>query len=97
MKITFKNFIITPSIGLHKFDLSKIAIIQKGKKEGQEIERSLAYGITLRRAFVIILDELTVEEHDEAYVTFEEYLKTYERIGNDLKQEVQRIEVSLSK
>ena len=44
-----------------------------------------------------MLEHLVEEEKAEAEVTFKEYLEAYNKVGEELKQEIQRIGVSLSK
>ena len=97
MRIVYKGFIITKSLGINKFDVAKIYRIKTGKMEGSEVEKNLAYGVNFHRIFTIMLEHLVEEEKAEAEVTFKEYLEAYNKVGEELKQEIQRIGVSLSK
>jgi hypothetical protein len=97
MRILFNDFVITDSLGINKFDVSRIATIQKGKTKGQKIERNLAYGITLERVFRIILDETVEDKVKDLEITFEKYFKIYQESNEEIKIEAQRIEATLLK
>tara|TARA_R110000822_G_scaffold161_3_gene767 strand:- start:25751 stop:26047 length:297 start_codon:yes stop_codon:yes gene_type:complete len=97
MIVEFGEFKIVQSIGFNKFDLSRVTISKSGKSEGKELERNIAYGVTIERVFMIILDEATVENKEGLKVTLDKYLQIYQEVGEQVKQEIRRIEVTLDK
>ena len=97
MRIEFKDYIITHSLGINKFDLSKKVIVKNGKRKGEVDERPEAYGITLERVFRIILDQELEADLEGQAITFKEYLDSYDRVNKEVLKEAQRIEVSLFK
>ena len=98
MKIRFRDYVITHSYGINKYDLLKINVIQKkGKNLGTEQEVAEAYGVTLERVFRIILDN-TIEEGLSCVETdFKGYFETYNDCNNKLLKEIQGLEASLNK
>ena len=98
MKIRFRNFIISNSFGINKYDLFKVNIVKKqGKNFGSEQESPEAYGITLERVFRIILDKTVEEELSEVERDLHEYIETYNECNNKLLKEIQGLEAFLNK
>ena len=97
MRILFKNYIITSSYGFNVFDVAKAQEVKEGKTKGQIVEINEAYGVTLQRAFAIILDGVVETELKDVEVTLREYLIQYDECNESLKKEIQGFEASLKK
>ena len=98
MKIRFRDYVITHSYGINKYDLLKVNIVQKkGKNFGDEQEVPEAYGVTLERVFRIILDDTIELELGDIETDFKGYFETYKECNNKLLKEIQGLEASLNK
>tara|TARA_R110000744_G_scaffold19900_5_gene52306 strand:+ start:512 stop:808 length:297 start_codon:yes stop_codon:yes gene_type:complete len=97
MRVLFKNFIITSSYGFNVFDVAKAQEVKDGKTKGQIQEINVAYGVTLKRAFAIILDGVVEADLKDVELTLREYLIQYDECNESLKKEIQRFEASLNK
>jgi len=92
MKIRFRDYVITHSYGINKYDLLKVNVVQKKGKNFPE-----AYGVTLERVFRIILDNTIGEELSDLETDFKGYFETYNDCNNKLLKEIQGLEASLNK
>ena len=96
MRIQYKTYIITPCPNaLIKFDLSKVVKIKEGKNKGNEVERNLAYELSLERVFKLILNDIVEENFEEATIDFKEYLSVYSKENEELQKFISRLEASM--
>lgn len=89
MNIDLHGFRIKTSEGITKFDLYKVTVAQKGNKEGQEIERAEAYGVSMERCLLIIAQRSLDENLNEADI--QKYIKEYKVITEKLVSEVKEL------
>lgn len=96
MRVVFKNYIITQSFGIGLYDISRSRKALEGKNKGQIVEKNEAYGVTLKRAFAVILDGVIEAELKDVETTLEKYLQKHDECIESLKKEIQGFEVALN-
>lgn len=97
MRVSIKNFIITKSVGIGLYDIHRTYTIEKGKRKGQVVEKTEAWGIKLSRCFQIILDFEMEDKFPNRDVNVDEFLQIYREANESLAKEVQQLEVLLTK
>ena len=93
MKITIDKFTLEKFEDSTFFDLYRKSTIKKGKNEGQEYIKNIAYGTTFKRCIDIIIEEMV--EEGESTVDIIEYLDKYNKIQKEVWEKVEAFENKL--